>query len=128
MTRLLLITLLMLSSGPAYAEWVEVGTTDDATIYFDPETIRRDGDRVKMWRLFNYKNVKTVLSNSSLSSNAQDEYDCAEVSSRNLALTFFSGHMGTGKVNHTESVEARWQPVRPGSAMNSLWKLVCDKK
>ena len=30
MTRLFLITLLLLSSGPAYAEWVKVSESDDA--------------------------------------------------------------------------------------------------
>ena len=41
MTRLLLIALLVLSSGPAYAEWVAIGSADDGmTAYVDPDTIR----------------------------------------------------------------------------------------
>ncbi len=51
-TRLLLITLLVLSNGPAYAEWVAVEkkyqTPDRQTVYIDPATIRRDGNLVTL--------------------------------------------------------------------------------
>ncbi len=44
----LLITLLVLSSGPAYAEWVAVGGNKEAgvTVSADPDTIRRKGNLV----------------------------------------------------------------------------------
>ena len=51
----LLIILLVLNSGPAYAEWVSIGSTDDGmTAYGDPDTIcrkRRDGENVVIVRL-----------------------------------------------------------------------------
>ena len=54
----LLITLLVLSSAPAYAEWVVLGTTDDGmTTYADPDTIRRRGDLVRMWALYDFKTI-----------------------------------------------------------------------
>ena len=50
MTRLFLITLLVLSSGPAYAEWVAVENNSLSpglqTVYIDPDTIRLKGDVV----------------------------------------------------------------------------------
>lgn len=51
MTPLLLIILLLLSSSPAYAEWVKVGEDDSYTAYIDRDTIRHKGNRVKVWRL-----------------------------------------------------------------------------
>ena len=48
------ILLLVLSGGPAYAEWVEIGNTKGAegyTLYVDPDSIRRKEDLVKMWVL-----------------------------------------------------------------------------
>ena len=45
-----LFTLVVLRSGPAYAEWVVVsGDESGTTAYVDPGTIRRNGDLVKMW-------------------------------------------------------------------------------
>ncbi len=46
MTRLFLITLLLLRSGSAYAEWVKVSDSDEAgkTVYVDPTTIGRNSN------------------------------------------------------------------------------------
>jgi hypothetical protein len=40
----LVLTLLLLSSGPAYAEWVKINENDTFTVYTDPDTIRREGE------------------------------------------------------------------------------------
>jgi len=54
-----LITLLFLSSLPAYAEWVAVEKDYLApglqTVYVDPDTIRREGSLVTMWQLIDFK-------------------------------------------------------------------------
>ena len=124
----LFITLLVLSSAPAYAEWVEVGITDEATVYADPETIRRKGDLVKMWYLHDFKTTQTVLKKSYLSSRSQDEYDCTEDRHRALATTSFSGNMGSGKVRSSYSIKGKWEPVPPDAITQSLWKVACDKQ
>ena len=60
MTRALLIVLLMLSSGPAYAEWMSLGSSESGTtVYADPATMRRGGDLVKMLVLFDFKSKQT---------------------------------------------------------------------
>jgi len=128
MTRLLFIIFLFLSSSPAYAEWVEVGITDEATVYADPDTIRRKGDLVKMWYLHDFKTTQTVLNKSYLSSRSQNEYDCKEDRHRALASTSFSGNMGSGKVRSSYSIKGKWEPVPPGTITQILWKLACDKK
>jgi surface-adhesin protein E len=56
MTRLFLFILLFLSSGPAFADWMSLGESDSGTtVYADPTTMRREGDLVKMWVLFDFK-------------------------------------------------------------------------
>ena len=96
----LLITLLVLSSGPAYSEWVAVGGNEEAgvTVYADPGTIRRKGNLVKVWHLNDFKTVQIVNGISYLSVKAQHEYDCTKDRERILALMTFSGNMGSGKV------------------------------
>ncbi|TKB93880.1 MAG: hypothetical protein E8D41_04805 [Nitrospira sp.] len=123
----LFFTLLVLCSAPAYAEWVEVGITDEATVYVDPDTIRRKGDLVKMWYLHDFKTTQTVLKKSYLSSRSQDEYDCTEDRHRALASTSFSGNMGSGKVRSSYSIKGKWEPVLPGTLTQTLWKVACDK-
>jgi hypothetical protein len=130
MKQLLLIALLVLSSGPAYAEWVEIGTTDDGmTVYADPDTIRRKGELVKMWALYDFKNIHTVEGKSYLSYKVQREYVCAEERTRYLAFTFFSGNMGSGKVVPTTSDEQqKSEPVQPDSISFTLFKAACAKQ
>ena len=73
MKRLLLFALLVLSSGPAYAEWVAVGGNEEAgvTVYADPGAIRRKGNLVKVWHLNDFQTLQIVMGNSYLSIKAQ---------------------------------------------------------
>ncbi len=130
MTRLLMITLLVLSSGPVSAEWVLVSVVDQAgvTIYVDPGTIHRKGDRVTMGELIDYRTEQTVAGTAFLSSKLQREYDCAGDRHRTLALTKWSGNMATGRVILTTSEEQQWEPADPGSIGKRLWRIACDKK
>ena len=127
---LALLTLLVLSSAPVYGEWVALSTTDDGmTTYADPSTIRRTGDLVKMWALYDYKTIRTVKGKSYLSYKVQREYDCAEERIRYLAFTFFSGNMGSGKVVPTTSDEQqKSEPVQPDSIGLTLFKAACAKQ
>lgn len=130
MTPLILIMLLALSGGPAYAEWVEVSANKKAGViaYADPDTIRRKGDLVKMWSLFDLTPTQTVGGNSYLSIKAQQSYDCAEDRSRALAYTKFSGNMGHGAEVSRVFEEQQWKPVAPMSVGQELWKVACGKK
>ena len=130
MTRLPLITLLLLSSGPAYAEWVAVGGNEEAgvTVYADPGTIRRKGNLVKMWHLNDFKTVQIAKGNSYLSIKAQHQYDCTEDRERILALMKFSGNMGSGDVVYEDSHERKWRPVAPETTNQALRKIACGKK
>jgi hypothetical protein len=81
MTRLLLLTLLVLSSGPAYAEWGAVISSESAggyTVYVDPDTIRHEEDGVEMWELYDYKTRRTTEGFVFLSFKKRIEYGCAE--------------------------------------------------
>ena len=129
MTRLFLIALLVLSSGPAYAEWVLVDANNSGeTVYVDPDTIRRKGDLVKMWALYDFKTIQAVWDTSFFSRESQREYDCIEERTRRLALTYFSGNMGSGTVVYSDADEQKWEPVQPGSVGEALRKVACDKK
>lgn len=129
MIRLLLVTLLLLSSAPAYAEWVAVERSSDGeTVYVDPDAIRRKGDLAKQWELYDYKTAKTDRYGSYLSSRGQAEYDCVEERLRMLALTTFAGNMLSGKLVHNGSRETTWEPVAPGTVGETLWKFACGKK
>ena len=130
MIRLILMLLLVVSGGPAYAEWVEVSANKVAGViaYADPDTIRRKGDLVKMSSLFDLQTTQTSRANSYLSIKTQQTYDCAEDRSRALAYTKFSGNMGHGAEVYSVAVEQPWKPVAPMSVGQELLKVACGKR
>lgn len=123
-----LITFLVLSSGPAYAEWVAIGEINDSIVYVDPDTIRRKGDLAKMWILNDFKTIRTVEDASYLSRLAQTQYHCAEERVRQLAVSLHSGNMGKGNTTWTNSDESKWEPVAPRTVGHALWELACRKQ
>jgi hypothetical protein len=129
MKRLLLITFLLLSSGPAYAEWVLHGESESGTtVYADPATMHREGNLVKMEVLFDFKTIQTNAGVSYLSAKAQMEYDCAEQRFEGLEVIYFSGNMGSGNLLDRSSAKGKWLPVSPSSLDQALWKVACGKK
>ena len=128
MTRLLLLTLFLLSSATAYAEWVSIRVSQSGTTtYVDRDTIHRTGDLVKMWELNDYKATHTNAGKSSWSHKALNVYDCAEEQSRELAEYDYSGQMGTGEIVYSSTSPDKWVPVIPGSVGKALWKFACKK-
>ena len=124
----LLITLLVLSSGPAYAEWVRIDKTEDGqTTYADPGTIRRNGDLVKMWYLLDYETSPTVSRVEFLSIKTQNVFDCVEDRTQTLSQTWFAGRMGSGKVIHSTDETRSWILLAPESVGLALWKIACGK-
>src|SRR5215470_20000749 len=125
-----MIVLLVLSSAPAYGEWVVVDTIEisKARVYAeDPSTIHREGNLVKMWALFDYKTTRRLHGGPwVLSAKNQYEYDCAEKRVRLLANMWFSGHMGSGEIMHQFADARPWHPVLPEGPEHSLWSAACS--
>ncbi len=135
-----LITLLFLSTVPAYAEWVAVEkdylVPGLQTVYVDPDTIRREGNLVTLWQLIDFK---TMQGNAGmgplgfgphrfLSTKTHKQFDCAGKRVRLLAFTEFSRRMGTGKAANGYVDKDNWLPVEPESISYALWEVACGKE
>jgi len=127
-TRCFLMILLLLSSSPAFAEWVRLTEDEVMTVHFDPDTIRRKGNMVKIWLLYDYKTALTQGRDAIFSAKMQSEYDCTEELVRTIAISQYAGNMGKGKVVTINSADGQWSPVVPGSIGQREWKLACVKK
>ncbi len=134
MKRLLLITLLVLSHGPVYAEWVAIEKNHQLselqTVYVDPTTIRQDENLVTMWQLtdFQWMQGGPRATPRFLSTKTHKQFDCAEKRLRLLAFTEFSRRMGTGRRNNGYVDQDNWLPVKPESVNHALWEVACDKQ
>jgi len=128
---IVMLLLAMLSSGAA-AEWVKVGNTSakgGVEIYVDPATIRRSGNMVKMWAMYDFKTEQVDRGERYLSSKSQDEYDCKGEQWRRIYFTWHSEKMTRGDVVYSyDGIASNWEPVSPGSVNERIWKLACGKK
>ena len=69
-----ILLMLLVSSGPACAEWMSLGESDaGTTVYADSATMRREGDLVKMSVLFDFKTIQTKADVSYLSAKPHME-------------------------------------------------------
>jgi hypothetical protein len=134
MKRLFFIALLLLSSGPSYAEWVEVGSKveegwTEYTLYADPDTIDRIEDVVKLWALMDFKTTQIVPKPPHMSVKSKREFGCTKEYMRVLAITVFSGNMASGKVVFSSSdFNDQGNLFEPPSVAQRLWKFACGKQ
>lgn len=129
--RLLLALPLACLSTVVLAEWTEVGKDEGKggfTAYADVASIRKVGDRSKMWALFDYRVVQKASGVEFLSEKIRREYDCKERQMRKLAFSLFSWNMEGGDLVRSYSQPQRWEAVSSGSIDEIEWKLACDVK
>ena len=130
MKKLIPMLLLVGVSTNVLAKWTGIGKSPDGdtTIYIDFTTIRKHGDLVKMWHLYDFQTTKTASGIRYFSSKGQEEYDCKEEQSRALAFSMFFDKMGDGVANYSGVVDSNWNPVSPGSIDEKLFKIACGIK
>lgn len=127
MSKFILMVLLNVVSCNAMAAWVEITKSYDSidTYYGDPDTIRKNGNIVKMWTLQDYKKPENVKGEKYLSSRAFREFDCKEERARIIAITTFIGSMGHGGVLSSEDSDLKWSYIAPGTINKAGWQFAC---
>ena len=125
-----LLALLLLSVESAHAEWVTVTRNDEKRfiIYANPDSIRRNGELVKMWELWDYALEQTYSGHPYLSLKRHAEYDCKGKRARNLSVTTYTGNMGNGTLGFHSNKEEAWSPVAQGTINDELWEYACGKE
>lgn len=119
--------LLAATGTSALAEvWIETSKTDDYIAFGDPSSIRRQGDFVKMWSMFDYRLPQPGIAGKSyLSTRRQFEYDCTGGRARALAVSSHAAREGKGEALASVSVKYEWRPVVANSADDYLLKFAC---
>ena len=130
----LLITLLLLSSRPAYAEWMRVEKDylmrGLQIVYVDPNTIHREGNLVTMRQLIDFKWMQGSARGPTrfMPTETHKQFDCAEQRLRLLAFTEFSHRMGTGIQADGLVDKDNWLSIEPESINQALWEVACGKQ
>jgi len=119
--------LLAVVSSSAMADWVELGSTPNGTLYAEP-AIRMDGDRPKLWALNDFKTPQAFYEGTTfLSQKMQYEYDCMKSQYRLVYFSAYSGSMAEGEVVDFNIVPGEWQSIPPETGVEVTWKFACRK-
>lgn len=111
-------------SPPARAEWAKYEEGDWGSLYFDPATIKKRGDRVRVWEVMD---LKERDKSDALSLRGLFEYDCKEERRRILTYTGFHGQMASGRMLYTIIAPTEWQYIPPEyAAHRMLRKVICE--
>lgn len=113
------------------AQWESAGSNHDGDGYYlAPATIRRSGDTVKLWDMYDFKVAHMSEGKPMLSMRSLWHYDCRGARRRMLAATAYAGHLGKGAVVGSENFAnpGAWEPIGPdeGSSRYVL-KLACAR-
>ena len=123
MKKLFLVSLMMLA-GSAWAEWVLYSETDTSTFYYDPATIRKDGNMRRVWEL---SDLRKRHKDGEISRRYRAEYDCKNERTRILSFSLHSEPMAGGEVLKNFGEDKEWREIPPGTVVNTILKIVCAK-
>ena len=111
------------------AEWTEVGSNDEMTVYNDFSSIKKQVNKTKMWSMFDFNTVKTIENDSFLSQVFHYEYDCINETIKQLDFIWYSGNMKSGDVVYSQrNMHIEPISVTPESINEHLFKIACGKK
>ncbi len=129
MSKAILMVLLAVLSSNATAQWVEVGSNREQTVYADLTIVHKESNMVQMWDLFNFTSGQVMtLGKQYLSQMSLHEYDCAAKRVRMLNYSQHSEHMAEGEEMYRDVRPGTWQSVLPASPIELLWKIACRKQ
>jgi hypothetical protein len=124
-----LLVFLMLVNFPARANWEWVTENENGVDFFvDFRTLRKDGNRVKFWRVMNYPKPVSAKGQNISSFRSRYEVDCKEETSRVLTVTAFSQKDARGTDLGTETYsefDTKWEHIVPNSSMFTVLNRVC---
>ena len=120
----LLLALAIFFSCPIWAEWVRYEETVSSTNYFDPATIRKDGNMRKVWELHD---LSKRHKDGEISRRVRKEYDCKQERWRILNFSFHSEPMAGGEVLSMGGEDNNWMAIAPGTSGETIFNIVCAK-
>ena len=116
------------TSSSVSVEWEYIARAADrsSTIYVEGTSIRKLGNKVKMWEMLDYEEIRQLGSKEVLSFKNLKEHDCKEKKYRGLSVIFYSKNMGKGAIVYSNNDTRPWKNVIAGSTNEASFKYACS--
>jgi hypothetical protein len=125
MKKLIFVSLMAMLVGSAWAKWVVYAESEETTFYFDPATIRKEGNMRRVWVLQDLRKPDKV--GGEMSVRARNEYDCKNERIRTLGLSTHSEPMARGTVLELGGEKQNWREIAPETVNETIFNIVCAK-
>ncbi len=122
MKQTLIAVLLGIFSLNVHATLFQLDSNDDEVAYADLNTIKKYGNIVSMWSLYDLKNTKFLARKPYQSTRFHIEYQCQNEKIRVRGMQYFSGKMGEGDVIYKENFTDIWTTM---AGVESEWRYAC---
>jgi hypothetical protein len=96
-------------------------------VYSDPTTIRKSGNKVTMWFLFDHKKAMKSPPDPVWSEKSRYMFDCKKEQYRKLYYVLFAENMGAGRITEKGDKLQSWVPVSPDSMGKIMWQYARGK-
>jgi hypothetical protein len=117
------------ASSGVMAEWERVYSNDKVVTYADTATIRRKGNIVRLWSLFDFKADNTYSDGSVyVSIMRETEFNCKDNLQRMVAFSIHSGKMGKGRMVDSGTTPQDWKPVSKANIAQDMKTFACDRE
>lgn len=124
--RVVLLSVLMMVSVVAEAEWSYVGESGSAKLFSDFSTLKETKEGyVRVWTMTS-NGKKDPLGFRSF--KALRLFDCEQERARSLRTVFFDGELGRGEVTDVLDDDGKWSFVDPTSILGAGMDAVCPKR
>jgi len=111
------------------SRWTQITASDDLemTAYIDKNSVRKVGNKVKLWRMSDY-NIRKNTNYNFKSSVYMSEFDCKRGQTRVLIDNYYSGQMGVGKPVRQINDPKPWVRVAPNTVASIVMGIACAEK
>jgi hypothetical protein len=126
--KMLLVVFAFCPAVCSAESWSLIGGGSGTSTSADLSSIKRTGDLVELWTLWNYEKPQTVNGPTFLSMKQKGIYNCVNHASATTEYAMYSGRNGQGKVIFKRSKPAIFEPARPGSSSGGILQFACAYK
>jgi hypothetical protein len=118
--------LALLFSNACHAAWKQFGESDIGTSYYDPASVKKNGKKVTVWKLYDLKESKRYSNlNAYYQSNIYyTTIDCATETLQEAEGNFYSDRMGGGSLIES-GVSAAPFKIEPDTIASGLKDILC---
>jgi hypothetical protein len=121
-----LLALVMLVALPVSAEWKQVAEgADEAMLFVDFGTFRKDGSIVRFWQLTNFSKPKRAFGKDVFSLRARVEFDCKQEREKLISISLFSEFFAKGEVITSDDTGTNWSDIPPDTVASTVFQSVC---